>query len=174
MARTALISISAEDRIGLVAAISGRLFDLGANLGDTAFAVLGGGCEFTTVCELPGDVDLETVRGELEALNELDRADIKVAWFQLPAVHGESGTITHRISVRGGDRPGLIARLCEVFQQFGANIVRLNAEKIPGAMDNNYTIRISVWIPEGARDSCLAAVTNTAGALSMSCTIEQA
>ena len=39
-----LVSVFCPDRTGLIAAIAGRLFDLGANLGDTSFTVLGGRC----------------------------------------------------------------------------------------------------------------------------------
>ena len=45
MTTTALISIICEDHPGLIADVTGRLFDLGVNLGDTTFAVLGGGAE---------------------------------------------------------------------------------------------------------------------------------
>jgi glycine cleavage system transcriptional repressor len=38
---TALISIICEDRPGVIAAVTGRLYDLEINLGDTSFAVLG-------------------------------------------------------------------------------------------------------------------------------------
>ena len=65
MATTALISILCPDRIGLVAAIAGRLFDLGGNLADTTFAVLGGGAEFTAVCEFPEGVTPETIEAEV-------------------------------------------------------------------------------------------------------------
>ena len=37
MAYNTLITITAADRVGLVSAITARLFDLGANLGTTAF-----------------------------------------------------------------------------------------------------------------------------------------
>ena len=56
MANIALVSILCRDHPGLIAAIAGRLFDIGANLGDTTFAVLGGAAEFNSVCELPDEV----------------------------------------------------------------------------------------------------------------------
>ena len=46
---TALISILCEDHAGLIADVTGRLYDLGINLGDTTFAVLGGGAKLTLV-----------------------------------------------------------------------------------------------------------------------------
>ena len=59
MSTTVLVSIIGPDRVGLVSAVTSRLFDLGADLGDTSFAVLGGGAEFTAICEFPGGMELE-------------------------------------------------------------------------------------------------------------------
>lgn len=173
MPTNALVSIICPDRIGLVSAVTGQLFDLNVNLGDTTFAVLGGGAEFTAVCELPSDITVDDLKNELGTLQELDDAEITVTSFELSPVHAESGHITHRISVKGGDRPGLIARLCEVFGQFNANIVRLNSEKVPGDVNDQYEIRIAVWIPADQARTCLAVVSNTAGELRMSCSWDE-
>ncbi|HEB79698.1 MAG TPA: amino acid-binding protein [Rhodospirillales bacterium] len=169
MSNTALISFFCPDRIGIVASVAGRLFDLGANLGDTTFAVLGSGAKFTTVCELPDALSLQELEDELSGLTELENAQLTVAPFELSLEQGPSARITHRIKVAGGDRPGLIARLCEVFIQFKANIVRLNAVRNPEDKDDMYVIRIGVWIPEDNIKSCLATVANTAGGLGLEC-----
>src|SRR3989304_4944663 len=108
MATTALTSIICADITGLVAAITGRLFDLGANLGDTTAAVLGGAAEFTTVCELPDGLSLKTVEGELRALPALAGATLTIAPFSYRAVHGPSAHITHRIEITGPHSPGLL------------------------------------------------------------------
>jgi glycine cleavage system transcriptional repressor len=170
MTIVALISITCPDRVGLVSAISGRLFELGANLGDTTFAVLGGGAEFTSVVELPQDMELEAADAELRALPELAGADISVTRFALAPVHGPLGQVTHKITVTGGDRPGLIARLSEVFVQFRANIVRLNAERTDAHRGGSqYAVIFAVYLPEDTAPSCLATVANTAGSLGLSC-----
>lgn len=172
MPTTALVSIIGPDRVGLISAITGRLFDLGADLGDTTFAVLGGGAEFAAICEFPGGIELDALQTELEALPEIADAQVKVTHFDLPAQHPASETITHTIAVSGGDSPGLIARLCEVFQQFDANIVRLNSERVPdphGHTHAQYVISAAVAIPEGNAHTCLATITNTAGELGLSC-----
>jgi glycine cleavage system transcriptional repressor len=167
MATIALVSIICPDRVGLVSAIAGQLYDLGVNLDDTTFAVLGGGAEFTAVCELPDSLELDELKKQLSGLDQLRDAEVTVSNFDLSPVHGESAHITHRLVLQGGDRPGLIARLCEVFSQFNANVVRLNSDSMPGIRDDQYEIRIAVWIPEENVKSCLAVVDNTAGALSM-------
>ncbi|MGE5546382.1 MAG: glycine cleavage system protein R [Solirubrobacterales bacterium] len=169
---TALISIFCPDRTGLVAAITGRLFEIGADLGDTSFSMLGTGAEFTSVCQVPDDVTLEELKNELAGLPGLERAQVSVRPFELDSSQGPAGRITHRIVVSGGDRPGLIARLSEVFGQFGANIVRMDAQRIPER--DLYATRFSVAIPPERADACLATVANTAGELHLSCDVEAA
>ncbi len=167
MATTAIVSILCGDSVGLIAAITGRLFDLGANLGDTTFAVLGGGAEFTAIREFLGDVPIESVEEDLRRLRELTDAQVTVNRFDLQPVDGPSDSIIYRIEVNGGDRPGLVARLCEVFIQFKANIVRLNAVKAPAVGNGQYVIRFTVNIPEANTRSCLATIANTAGEMQM-------
>lgn len=168
---TVLISIFCPDRTGLVAAITGHLFDVGANLGDTSFAMLGSGAEFTSVCDLPAGVGVAELEADLAALPELQNARIAVRPFELEAATGPLGRITHRIVLSGGDRPGLIARLSEVFGQFKANIVRLDAQRVPE--QGLYVTRLAVSIPERS-EACLNTVANTAGELNLSCHIEEA
>lgn len=172
MANDARIAISCPDRTGLLAAITGRLFDLGADLGDTSFAVLGEAAEFACVAELPSTLDADETAAELTKLPELAGATVAVTPFTLAPVRSETGQITHRVEVRGADRPGLVARLAEVFAEFGANIVRMDCEHIPGGGEGDYLIRFEVWLPPARAASCLAAADNIAGSLGLSCTSE--
>ena len=110
---------------------------------------------------------------ELEALPEIADAEVKVSRFELSSMHPASETITHTITVSGGDSPGLMARLCEVFQQSDANIVRLNSERVPGVEYRQYVISAAVAIPAQNEQTCLATVTNTAGELGLTCQWEK-
>ena len=167
------VTISCADRLGLIAAISGCLFDLGGNLGDTTFAVLGGAADFDSLVELPEGTEPGDVEKALRSLPELADARISVQDFTLSPVHAASAQVTHRITVSGGDRPGLVARLSEVFAAFGANIVRLNAERIPSSAGTVYGVIAAVHIPAESTASCLATVANTAGSLGLTCHWEE-
>lgn len=169
MVRSFLISVFCPDRTGLVAAITGRLFDLGANLGDTTFAVLGEASEFSTVCTLPDTIAPREVASELRALPELAGATITVSPFALSPEPPPNTLVTHRITLRGGDQPGLIARVTEALVDFNANIVRLEARRIPGGASADYETRIAVWLPAEKADACLTTIANTAGPLKLSC-----
>jgi glycine cleavage system transcriptional repressor len=80
--------------------------------------------------------------------------------------------VTHRVEVSGGDQLGLIARLSEIFAQYGANIVRLDAQKLPESEGGRYVTRFALWLPPAQAAKCLAAVTNTAGELRLVSRIE--
>jgi len=77
------------------------------------------------------------------------------------------GRITHRVEVSGGDQLGLIARLAEIFTHYGANIVRLEAQKLPDQEGGRYVTRFAVSLPPERAELCLAAVGNTAGSLGL-------
>ena len=167
--RHLLVSIFCPDRPGLIAAITGRLFELGANLGDASFAVLGSGAEFTAICDVPLHVDEANLHKDLAALPELADATITVKGFGFDAAHSPIASITHVVSVGGGDRPGLIARLAELFAGFKVNIVRMDAQTLPGGDDGRYVTRFALNIPANSVNACLAAVANTAGELGLTC-----
>ncbi len=165
MARTFLVSLTCDDRTGLIAAVTGRLFDLGGNLGDTNFAVLGTGVTFTSLVELPDHFDAASVRGELTALNETEGAEIEVTPTDRPTAHDPMGAASHVVTVAGGDQPGLIARVAEVFGEFGANIINMEAGRERGV----YAMRFAVSIPDDAAEKCLATVANTAEGMNLTC-----
>lgn len=165
MSDTALVSIFGPDRVGLISAVTGRLFDLGINLGDTTFAVLGEGAEFVAICHLPGGITFETLRTELASLEELSESRIEIAPFEMDPIRKPSAQITHRIVCEGPDQPGLLARMSEALTEFGANIVRINAKQTRGGRHRHYDIRLAVCIPADKEAACLATLRNTANQL---------
>lgn len=174
MSTLALVSTFCPDRVGLVSAVTSHLFELGVNLRDATFAAMGSGAEFSAVCELPGTVTVDEVQDGLSSLPELAGAQIKVTPFDFDPNPGPQARITHRVEVSGGDQPGLIARLSELFTQFEANIVRLDAQTLPDHEGGRYTMRFAVWIPAERADVCLASVANTAETLGLTCRTEVA
>lgn len=166
----ALVSSLCPDRVGLVSAVTGTLFERGVNLRDVTFAALGKGAELSAVCELPDGLTVADLHGTLAALPELAGAQLTVTAFEHDPDPGPLGRVTHRVTVGGGDQPGLIARLSEIFTEYGVNIVRLDAQTLHDDAGGRYSIRFAVSIPDGRADTCLAAVANTAEHLQLTCT----
>ena len=173
MTTTAIVTVLSPDKTGLVSGITATLWDLGVNLIDTNFSVLGGGADFSAVCEVPEGLSTADLQAALASLTVLAGAEITVKEYAFEPHRGPAGDVTHEITVSGGDQPGLVARLCETFVEFGANIVTLNAGPLPDNADR-YEIRLAVSVPGDVADACMATVKNTAEAMGLSCDIHQA
>jgi glycine cleavage system transcriptional repressor len=169
----ALVSVLCADRVGLVSAIADHLFDHGVNLRDTVFAALGSGAEFTAVCELPEGLAVEELEAGLKGLDILAEAQVRVVPYSFDPQPTAGARVTHRIAVSGGDQLGLVARLADVFAQYGSNIVRLEARKLAESEGGLYVTRFAVSIPPESADICLATVANTAGTLGLDCKVEE-
>ncbi len=169
--KTYLLSVSSKDQNGLIAAITGSLYEQGANCGDTNFAILGQGAEFNCVFDLPEELPVSQIQESLATLDELKNADIDIKAFSYSTEHHSSATITHQITIHGGDHQGLLAQLSEEFIQFEANIVRLNSKQVAGSDGMEYHIQLSVFIPQSRQQACLATISNTASSLQLSCHI---
>lgn len=174
MASVVLVSILGSDRVGLVAAVADHLFDAGANLRDTSFATLGSGAEFVSLCELPEGLEAQEIEAGLQGLPELDGAQVRVVPYRFDPNPSPAGLVTHRITVSGGDQLGLVARLADVFRRYEANIVSLEARKLPDHEGGLYVTRFAVSIRADQESACIATVTNTAGSLGLSSDIERA
>jgi glycine cleavage system transcriptional repressor len=172
MPSVALVSILCRDRVGLVSSVADFLFTAGVNLRDTTFAVYGAGAEFSSVCELPDGVSVADIEQGLARLPELEGAELRVTPFAFDPIPGPAVRITHRIEVGGGDQLGLIARLSEIFAQFDANIVRMDAQKLPDSEGGRYVTRFAVSLPPDRADTCLATIANTAGSLGLDSSAE--
>ncbi|MGB0682289.1 MAG: glycine cleavage system protein R [Magnetovibrionaceae bacterium] len=158
----ALISLKTSDRVGLISDLAARLNDLGVNLGDAGFAVLGSTADFSSLAEVPDDVTLAQVRDALISLGGIDADELSVTPQGGSAAKPPETAITHCLTVSGRDRPGLVARLCEVLVEFKANIVQMNASTFHHADGDRYAVRFEVYLPPERAAVALAALANTA------------
>ncbi|MBX3273815.1 MAG: ACT domain-containing protein [Sandaracinaceae bacterium] len=167
MAKHLRIHVSCPDDRGLLAAVAGRLYELGGDLGDASFAVLGEEASLTCVCALPDALEEAEVERALRALPALEAAEVAVRPFRLGHVHAQSGRATHVVRMRGLDRPGLLARLAEGFAELGANVVRFDAEHDERGEAGEYAMRFEVWIPAGREEAVLANASNAAESIGL-------
>ena len=168
-----LISIIGRDQVGVISDVTGYLFDIGANLADSSYAVLGQGFEFSAVASFGVGQAIEDVTAGLSALPLLEDARISVVPFDFATARRDSATITHTVEITGGDRPGLVARISEVLMDYNANIVRMSSKRHVDEEGNaHYRTRFAICI-DGERVSAVeAALYNTAGSLRLECSLE--
>jgi len=161
------IQLACPDDRGLLAAVTGRLYELGGDVGDAAFSLIGEEATMSCVCAFQESVSAGAVQDALRSLPALSKGEVSVAPFTLGTTHEATGHATHVIRVRGEDQPGLMARLAEGFGETGANVVRMDAERVERQAGGEYAMRFELWIPEGREDTCLADAANTAEHLGM-------
>lgn len=164
MNANARIMVSCDDRVGLISDITGRLFDIGVNLGATSFNMTGARAVFETSCELPESCSVDECRSAIREL-AMDNADITVEPIAAAPTLTTAPGATHMIECSGIDQPGLIARLSEIFIEYNANIVRLAASATDEKDARIYTTRFAVAIPPERAANCLATLANTAGSM---------
>ncbi|MBL4741138.1 MAG: hypothetical protein JKY12_09085 [Sneathiella sp.] len=169
----ALLSVYSNDRVGLISEVTGYLFDRGVNLGDTTFAILGKGGEFTSIIEIPDELTESEMTNELTSIESLKDAEVHVKRFSIRDADTPPTDITHRIKCEGEDQPGLLARLSEVFINFDANIIRLKSDRTETKTGTHFITRFSVNIPQKRASNCIAALGNTAEGLGQHLTAEE-
>ncbi len=170
MERALLLSIKGPDRVGVVSHVTSTLFDSGCNLADTSYAVLGQAFEFTCIMEVSSSVSDEELTSRINELDVLEGSDISLTPFSFSLEHAANSDISHVIELRGGDRPGLIARVSEALSDFDANIVNMSSRRV---VANNgqyhYETRFDINVDDSRKKLCENAIYNTAGSLHLDC-----
>ncbi len=174
MTKNTLISFLGPHHPGLIPKTTKALFELGGNLGEFTFAVLGEAAELTLIYEMPDRVNLTEVEDTLRATPEFAEGELKVVDFQMKTRRGPSSRVTHRIILSGQDRPGFIAKFTALLDEYGANIVRVNAGKVEGATGDQYIAVFAISLRDEKAPDCLAAIVHTAGELKLSFRYETA
>ncbi len=167
-----LLSIMGKDRVGVVSAVTNYLFETGANLADSAFAVLGEGFEFSCVAEFGTEVTVAELDDGLTALESLSGARITIAPFPFQLLRTDNANVSHTVEITGGDRPGLVARISEVLVEYGANIVRMNSRRLSTESGTDYRTRFAISVEDQNIEPLEAALFNTAGSMRLDLTVE--
>lgn len=167
-----LVSLTGHDAPGKIAAITGVLFEIGANLCDSAFNQLGAGYEFSAITEFPHGMDRDDICTALRSLDELADCDIRIVALSFAAGREGEYRASHNISFSGGDRPGLVARISEVLADHGANILRMTSQRVKESTGFDYRTYFEVEIPSENQRKLEAAIYNTAGSLRLDCQFE--
>lgn len=134
------------DRPGIVAAVTGVLFEMGCNLKDCSMTVLSR--HFAMMMLVEGPEDLEPARLE-EALREPEESfDLTVAVRAL----GEGAMLfvegdPYIVSVYGSDRPGIVHQVANVLADLSVNITDVNTRVIGGDDEPVYAMLLEVTLP---------------------------
>jgi glycine cleavage system transcriptional repressor len=156
MANHALLTATGRDRPGIVAAVSGVLYECGCNIEDSTMARLGGDFAIMLMVSLPEGATCEGLSGRLGPVREEMGLTL-----QLTAVGEEEAAVRsseaagYVIHVYGADRKGIVARVTGHLAAQQINIANLTTHII-AHQHPLYVMMIDVVLPGGVDSGQLA------------------
>lgn len=140
MHRLFAVAVVGRDRPGIVADVSGRLLELGANVEDVVTSLLSGHFALMLVCSAPAQTSLASLRDRLGDLPEGLQA---TAWDvdERP----ERPRPSHLVTVYGPDQPGIVHRVSTLLAERAVNICDMTC-RLGGGV---YALTLEVELPAG-------------------------
>lgn len=134
-----IITAAGPDRPGIVAAVTGALYEHGANLADCAMALLGG--QFAMMLLVESEVDAKTMESSLTATAESFELEVTVR--EAAITEAEEPARPYVVSVYGADHPGIVHGIASVLARRSVNITDLTSHLMGGI----YTMVLDVELP---------------------------
>jgi glycine cleavage system transcriptional repressor len=144
------VSVMGRDRPGIVASVAKVLFENACNIEALSQTVVMGQFAMIVVAAPLMGSDAAQVRKDLEELAKAMDLEIRIRSVDpteklpFPAAETEPFVIT----VRGADRPGLVAAITAILAEQEINITRLGAEVVPVGQQLEYIQIYEVDIPK--------------------------
>jgi glycine cleavage system transcriptional repressor len=136
------------DRPGIVAAVTGALFERGTNLADCSMTILAGQFAMVLLVESADDVEAVDVEEALAA--PAAAFDLVVVVRPVHPGHRTSTARPHVVSVYGADRPGIVHHVASAVAELGANITDLATRVVAGEGGTPvYAMLLEVSLPDG-------------------------
>lgn len=138
MRRLFAVAVVGRDRPGIVAEVSGRLLELGANVEDVVTSLLSGHFALMLVCSAPPDTSLTALR---ERLRDLPGGLHAAAWHV--DARAERPRPNQLVSVYGPDQQGIVHRVGTLLAERGVNICDMTCRLADGV----YALTLEVEVP---------------------------
>lgn len=152
MAEFAVTAIGA-DRPGIVARITGVLYERGGSVTDSTMTILAGHFAMMLLVEI--DDDPEAIEAALAAATDDLGLRIRVASVDEGGEGADIGPPTHTLTVYGADRPGIVAQASAALAEHGVNITDLRTRVLAGGQDV-YACVMEVAVPADVDAKSLA------------------
>ncbi|HEY5927166.1 MAG TPA: ACT domain-containing protein [Kofleriaceae bacterium] len=147
MRTTLLLTAVGSDRTGLVESLAQRITAAGGNWEESRMARLAGSFAGIVL------VSIDSARADqlITSLRELDASGLQVTARTVSApAHQPTGTRA-RLSVTGGDRPGIVRDVSRVLAERGVNVEELESAMASAPMSGEplFTARARLLVPAG-------------------------
>lgn len=128
-----MLNVVAEDRPGIVSAVSGTVSELGGNIEAVSQTVLMGHFTLIMIVDMPGAVSAEHLRSRTETSGGDHTFAVLVCPVRPCAPRiVPKGSDTFVVTIIGEDRPGTIFRFSSYLAEKGVNIIDLYGDSQQG------------------------------------------
>jgi glycine cleavage system transcriptional repressor len=142
------------DRPGIVATLTRALFDLGANLEDVSSTILRGHFAIMLVADASAVSQIDDLVRPLSRV--MAPLDVAVSVRAVEEGSPTRARATHRLTVYGSDRPGIVAELTERLASLGVNITDLSC-RLTDAESPVYVTLAELELPPGLDQATVSA-----------------
>jgi glycine cleavage system transcriptional repressor len=139
MSQIVVIAAVGRDQPGIIAALTGTVYDLGANLDDATMTRLHGAFAAMVAARLPAGVTAAAVRAALAPVAE--RLGLSVTVEAVPDEHADLPPDS-LLTVYGADRPGIAHAVAARLAQRGVNITDMDTRLVGTADSPVYVMQM--------------------------------
>lgn len=173
MAHVAISAIG-SDAPGIVAALTGVLWEQGCNLEDTSMSILRGHFAMMLVVAVPEGMTAGDLEARLAATGRAHDLVVVVRHLDDDVAAKVTGT-AWTVSVYGADRPGIVHQVTRLLAEAGVNIVDLTTRVIGEPDRAVYAMFLDVTVPPRVDVEELAQHLDAVGLeLGVSCSLHTA
>lgn len=140
-----MLSLLGENRPGIVAAVTGRLFEAGCNLGEASMMRLGG--NFGVIMLVESSLEAAALSDMLKPIGERMGLTIHVDPVKGADHRGVVPDVC--VTVHGADRAGIVAQVTAAAADAGLDIVDLTSEVVASTRGPIYILHIEGTAAKG-------------------------
>ncbi len=140
------LSAIGRDRPGIVATLTGALFDHNCNVEDSSMTILQHEFAVILIMSAPDDLDMDALRVNLNGVEKLLKLTIHVKENDETRLEDIPGS-NHIVTVSGFDKLGIVYKTSDFLAKWGINITDLETKILPGEEKNIYLLLMEAFFP---------------------------
>ena len=147
MPKEFVITMTAANRVGILAAVSNAMLELGGDLLETRQTVVRGFFTMIFAARFPDERDAQLIRDHLQGVCAPFGIDLGVKDPTEETLPAETPQTEIEITISGTNQRGLLHRIAKQFSLFGADIVSMRA--VCSADGESFTMPMTLALPVG-------------------------
>ncbi|HZP14107.1 MAG TPA: ACT domain-containing protein [Nevskiaceae bacterium] len=151
--KTLVLSVMADDRPGLVKAISNVVVDHGGNWLESRFALLSG--KFAGIVNV--EVPAQRADALIAALDALKASGVELLVSRSGAAASAASGTEIELEIVGADHPGIVHEITELLATRGVNVEEMSSDRKAASMSGTaiFEARLRVRVPAGSDQASL-------------------